>query len=241
MTRRLIAEDVPVAWETVTKPAGGTRRLAHLHPTDAREYRRLVAAVLPTIERRLDRSVMANRAGPPPGPSLLAPWRPARLRWDRALQRALSSRRPPHALVTDVRDCYGSITSGAVVASLRRMGCAGRMVTELDDFLRSLAARGVRGLPVGPEPSAPLANAVLSFADVALRGLSVRHVRWVDDFVVFGADIRTLRRAEDALRRSVGEWGLTLHDGKTVLADAVDVAAWANHARASLADGRSVA
>jgi hypothetical protein len=241
MSRRRIVRELPVHWDTVAKAGGGARRLVRLHAEDARQYRRLVAALLPTIERRLDGSVVANRAGSPGRHSLLEPWGPARVRWDRAIRRALSSTRPPHVLLADVRDCYGSIASDAVVASLLRFGCPGHAVAELGEFLRSLDERGVRGLPVGPEPSAPLANAVLRVADVTLRDLPVRHLRWVDDFAVFGADVRALRRAEDALRRALGEWGLLLHDGKTVLADGSELMACGERLRASPAAGRSVA
>jgi hypothetical protein len=77
----------------------------------------------------------------------------------------------------------------------------------------------VRGLPIGPEPSAVLANAVLAEMDGAIRRAGARHLRWVDDVFLWGtrADVRrALGALDDALSRA----GLALHPEKTrVLAD----------------------
>ncbi len=47
-------------------------------------------------------------------------------------------------------------------------------------------------------PSAVLANAVLGELDRAVRSTGARHVRWVDDVVLWGARAE-VRRALDAL------------------------------------------
>jgi Reverse transcriptase (RNA-dependent DNA polymerase) len=72
----------------------------------------------------------------------------------------------------------------------------------------------VRGLPIGPDPSAVLANAVLSEMDRAIRSTGARHLRWVDDIFLWGsgADVRHgLRALEDVAARM----GLALHPEKT--------------------------
>jgi hypothetical protein len=74
-------------------------------------------------------------------------------------------------------------------------------------------------LPVGPEPSAVLANLVLAGADRTLREAGAPHIRWVDDFVVFTAGRAQSIRALDALRRSLGESGLELSEPKTKILD----------------------
>jgi sugar phosphate isomerase/epimerase len=124
--------------------------------------------------------------------------------------------------VTDMRDCFGSITSEAIVARLLRIGAPPAAAVELGAVLRGFAEVGVRGLPVGPAPSAILANAVLAALDEVLRARGLPHVRWVDDVVFAAPDARTARAAIGALRRVAGDLGLTLHDGKTVVLDDPD-------------------
>jgi hypothetical protein len=91
--------------------------------------------------------------------------------------------------------------------------------------LRRFRDLGVRGLPVGPEPSAILANAVLVRLDDAIRGSGVRHLRWVDDVVLWGT-AEDVRSALYALRAVAGTVGLELHGDKTrILVDRDEAAA----------------
>ena len=53
--------------------------------------------------------------------------------------------------------------------------------------LARLGQTGVRGLPVGPDPSAWMAEAVLAIADERARLAGTAPIRWVDD-VVFAGD-----------------------------------------------------
>ncbi len=110
--------------------------------------------------------------------------------------------------VADVRDCYASISPETVDALI------GPEAAHAVAFLRRLQERGVPGLPIGPGPSAVLANAVLAELDRAIRGTSARHVRWVDDVVLWGARAN-VRRALVALDEVTARMGLSLHDGKT--------------------------
>jgi len=110
-------------------------------------------------------------------------------------------------IVSDVRDCYPSVGERALEA----IGCS----RELGSFLRALADAGVRGLPVGPDPSAILANGVLAHADRLAAAAGCRPIRWVDDVVFAAAGPGGAIRAFDAWRRGLAELGLEAHDGKT--------------------------
>ena len=110
--------------------------------------------------------------------------------------------------VVDVRDCYGSIAPETIAALL------GPEAAPAVAVLRHLRDEGVRGLPVGPEPSAILANAVLSAMDEAIRATGARHRRWVDDVIVWGT-LDEVRRARATLDGAVARVGLALHDRKT--------------------------
>ena len=118
---------------------------------------------------------------------------------------------PPRGsiILSDVRDCYASIDA-------RALGHVGIDDPDLLGFLRGLGDAGVRGLPVGPPPSAIIANAVLGFADRAVVEAAAVPIRWVDDVVLVGRDRLGAERAFDAWRRALASLGLEAHDGKTV-------------------------
>ena len=158
--------------------------------------------------------MFAIRTRPAPGGWRLAPWRPARAAWRKALRRVtIEAKRGTTFAVADVHDCYGSISPETIAALL------GPEAARAVDFLRRFHERGVRGLPIGPDASAVLANAVLSELDRAIRNTGARHLRWVDDVVLWGSrgDVRhALRALDDAAARM----SLALHPEKTrVLAD----------------------
>jgi hypothetical protein len=209
-------------FEPIAKPGGGVRWLTRLDPAGEVAYRAAVAPLAGRIERSLGPRVFASRTrSAPRGPSI-APWRPARRRWRRALLAA--AERPPSTTafaVADVRDCYGSIAPATLA---RVLGPEARHAVRL---LRMLQEAGVRGLPIGPEPSVVLANAVLSCLDRSLIASGVHHVRWVDDLVLWGRPAR-IARALAALRHDAASLGLELHDRKTrVLADGEELRALA--------------
>jgi hypothetical protein len=199
----------PPRAETISKPGGGTRRLIRLDPVDADTYRRLVARVAPAIERSLGSRVIANRVIGPP--LRLEDWRTAHRRWRRAGGCGAGFR-----LRLDVADCYGSIRPHTVTAELASLGVESEALSR---FLHELAEHGVAGLPVGPEPSAVLANAVLHRLDVAIASSEVPHVRWVDDIIVVADGRRRVRRTLDAARRSLDELGLRPNAEKTLVED----------------------
>ena len=198
----------------IPKAGGGMRWLTRLDPAGEAAYRRAVRPVAGRIERSLGPEVLALRARPSADGWRLRPRRPARDTWRTALRAAVDRATPGIVFaVVDVRDCYGSITP-EILATLLGPSAAPAVAV-----LRRLREEGVRGLPVGPEPSAILANAVLRELDGALRAAGVDNVRWVDDAVLWGRG-DDVRRALDAIRRAGAGVGLELHERKTrVLAE----------------------
>jgi hypothetical protein len=75
----------------------------------------------------------------------------------------------------------------------------------------------VRGLPVGPAPSAFLADVVLSGLDRGLHEAGARHLRWVDDFLVAVDSLLEGRAVLDLLNREAELRGLTLNPRKTAI------------------------
>jgi hypothetical protein len=211
-----------VRFESAPKSSGGVRRLTRLDPAGDAAYRRAVARVAGRIERMLGPEVIAIRARPAPDGWRLVSWGRARRRWRREVLAAVRNARSGTTFaVADVRDCYGSISPRLFAETL------GPHAAPVVEELRRLRDAGVRGLPIGPEPSAILANAILMTLDRAVRGSGVRHLRWVDDFVLWGGRGDVLR-ALDALEDAAARHGLALHEGKTrLLADREELRAFA--------------
>lgn len=189
-----------------------------LHPALAARYTALVSAVALRVEEELSPSVAANRvavASVDPPRLVLRSFRGERVAFGRRLVRL--ARRTPCLLFADVRDCYRSIAPGVVGSSLRALGCDGSSVDAIVAFLRALRELGVEGLPVGPDPSAVLANAVLAEVDRALERLGPPHMRWVDDLVVGVDGSKGAATVLEVAREALDRVGLRLNDAKTRL------------------------
>jgi hypothetical protein len=199
-------------------PGGPVREVTVLHPALDARYTALVSAVAPRIEGELSRSVAANRvavASVDPPRLTLRSFRDERVAFGRRLARL--ARRSRCLLFTDVRECYRSIEPDVVASSLRALGCDEASAGAVARFLQALRDRGLEGLPVGPDPSAVLANAVLAEVDRALERLGAPHLRWVDDLVVGVEGSQRATTVLEVAREALGRVGLHLNDTKTRL------------------------
>jgi hypothetical protein len=199
-------------------PGRRVREVTVLHPALAARYTALVSAVALRVEGELSPSVAANRvavASVDPPRLVLRSFRGERVAFGRRLARL--ARRSPCLLFADVRECYRSIAPGVVGSSLRALGCDGSSVDAIVAFLRALQELGVEGLPVGPDPSAVLANAVLAEVDRALERLGPPHMRWVDDLVVGVDGSSGAATVLEVAREALDRVGLRLNDAKTRL------------------------
>ena len=211
--------DDAIRFELVSKSCGGSRSLIHLGDHDRRRYEAAVASVIPAIERALTRGAVANRARLAPLGIELEPWRLARRRYVRSL-RAASKGPSRAAFVGDVRDCYGSITPATVERALHVAGASSGHVERVAALLHNFELRGVRGLPIGPPPSAVLANAVLAPVDDALgEAADGPAYRWVDDVVVFTRNAAAGRRTAAAFDRALEALGLSANAQKCTIVD----------------------
>ncbi len=197
--------------------AGRVRVLTMLGPAEREEYLALVVPAVPAIESALSDRVLAHRvarcAVDPPA-LRLRPWRTERrafASWLRDLTAAAST-----IAIADVRRCYASISPATVARILGDLGVDS--AREVGGFLGRLEHAGGRGLPVGPEASAVLANAVLARADETLRSAGVDHLRWVDDVVIAADGPTEARRAIGVLADAVAALGLRLNEAKTRIA-----------------------
>jgi hypothetical protein len=232
--------DETIRSEVVAKPGGGTRLLTRLGERDRWRFDRSVAAVVPAVERGLEVGVMANRARARPQGVELQPWASARRRFQREVALAAGSSRA--AFVGDVLECYSSIRAAAVGRALADLGVPHDDVARVCDVLHSFEERGIPGLPVGPVPSAVLANAVLAPVDRAMREAAGGPVfRWVDDVVAFTSGRVGAERTAGAFHRALEDLGLVAHPLKCRLTlDAAEAVAGASAASGARGGGRGM-
>lgn len=203
---------------------GVDRTLTVLDPQTRDRYTSLVAQATERIESQLSPNVLANRVATwstDPPELRLRPWRAERRAFAGRLL-GLAERRALLAFV-DVERCYASISARTVGRALLDARVDG--AEEIRRFLGELEHAGGRGLPVGPAPSAVLANAVLTTVDRALERAGIEHIRWVDDVV---CSVRDPNGALAVIRNALAQIGLRLNERKTrfvrdVSADALDV------------------
>jgi hypothetical protein len=202
---------VPAARFVRVRHAGTERRFVLLDVRTRERYVELVARSAAAIEELLSPAVMANRVASwsvRPPELTLRPWRLER-RLFAARLAGLALRRGPVAFA-DVRRCYASMSPVIVGEALRGAGIP--TACEVEGFLSGLERVGVEGLPVGPDASAVLANAVLAQVDRALREAGVEHLRWVDDVVLAGVDTAA---ALSVFRTALACIGLRANETKT--------------------------
>jgi hypothetical protein len=190
------------------------RRLTVLGPTAAAEYAAAVGAVALPVELALGGDVHGGRVA---GfdPLTIEPWREARARHRRLALDAAPGK--VVALRVDVADCYRSIVPRVVGRELSRLDASPGDVARVLRFLDRTAAAGISGLPVGPDPSVVLANAVLRSLDLA-AGERVRCLRWYDDLLLLAPTLGDALAAEVAVAEAAATIGLRLQPGKRRLA-----------------------
>ncbi len=186
--------------ERWTSSSGRRRWLTRLDPQEARAYAAAVRLAIPRLEAG------PRSFGAPTGPG--RSWPTAWLAWQRTV--ATESSRAGLVIVNDVAACYPSIRTAAIRMAARWAG------GEPEPLIAQLARfrdAGVRGIPVGPAPSAWVGEAILSIADERARRAGILPIRWVDD-VVFAGDRDAVRRASEAWTRALSEVGLRENESK---------------------------
>ncbi len=101
-----------------------------------------------------------------------------------------------YVLLADIADFYNQIAVHRIPNGLEDAGVTTERAKNFENFLLRLNASQSQGIPVGPLPSAIVAELCMNDADTLLLKKGAPHVRFVDDFRVFcktrGEAIQTL-------------------------------------------------
>lgn len=187
---RRLRGDGPLSFGSVSwpKPQGGFRSLAVLDPIDEISMRVAVTPIVHKIDRSLHRSVYSgNLQKGGPGWHFRRPngvWKRLRKDLTNSIQEAPFS----SLLRTDVSSFYPSISSSIHADLATRFDSKGKFLPLLDPFFETWREEGLVGLPIGPEISLLLANAVLAPLDKMIDGLGYIFARYTDDVFVLNVD-----------------------------------------------------
>lgn len=170
----------------VPKPEGAFRVVMRLDPIDALLYTAAVYECAPIVETaRARREVAcAYRIDPAPDGRLFA----VESAWDAFTAESvkfMSRKSIKYVVTADISDFYSQIGHHRVTNALEAAGVASVRAQSIERILSGWSALQSRGVPVGPQASIVLAEAVLMDVDAYLANHSYRHVRFVDDFRIF--------------------------------------------------------
>lgn len=167
------------------KPSGGFRRMTRLDPIADLGYRGLVGRTVAPIEGALSGAVFNSRSVIVRTSWCSVPWRDAHKRY-RAVLREARQDGPEGEAHLDVKDHYGSVQAETLRHCLHSADAPPGAISDLLEALDQLqSVPGMpRGLPVGPEASAPLGTMALLPLDRVLTSSGFEFYRWADDVVV---------------------------------------------------------
>lgn len=228
---RRVAEDRvpgPAASFPLPKPGKGElRRMAYLHPLDELQMRLLVDNLLTTAPHHFQRHSFGARLSVAPPGWVIEPSKQAweRLRWEAS--RLIASGRYATMIKCDIRSCYPSITADVVEQALLDQGFDSRDITSLVHLLRELPLVGApKGLPIGPEASAVIADLVLDAVDQAFAESEFAHLRYSDDSFIFVPNGASPDAAHETYRQALGAIGLQPNSEKRSEHPVEDGSAW---------------
>lgn len=188
------------------KPRGGYRIVHQLEPLDALIYTALAYGVATSVEEArepeesrvacsyrielADGSFFATGSG-----------------FDKYREQCESlASHYPFVLSTDINDFYNQLYLHRLNNALEHAGVRpARIAGVIERFLNRLNSKASQGVPVGPAASIIMAEASLIDVDQFIRNKGFRHVRYVDDFRIFGD-------SEQALDSLLGELTLYLYE-----------------------------
>jgi hypothetical protein len=207
----------PVSLVMSSKASGTSRPFVRTSPRDILLYQALVDRLAGDIESALPSrdTVFAYRQALKSQPNAFADT-PSRTAYHERIGLILEDPfGPTYSLTTDIAGYYFHVNIDELERLMLTISTQVDVVSDLVSLLRGWQMLGVRGLPQGLRPSAPLGNLFLLPLDRLLLEQGVNYVRWMDDLVIGTAGFHEARRIQDEVERLLYERGLTLASDKT--------------------------
>jgi hypothetical protein len=202
---------------------GKLRAIVCADPFDEAIYRAAVGDIAGIVDLRLGEEVRSYRLR-----RFLPTWELRNYKYGDAERRSrargfVASPEFAGLAKVDGREYHGSIRLDVLGEVLRsELECPPDSVDVLLGLLYEWQETwGVRGMPVGPEASGILGNAMLFPLDRALREMGVSFSRFTDDVHVFLGPNDDWDLIHEVIVDAVGELGLTLNEDKTKVATSV--------------------
>lgn len=114
------------------------------------------------------------------------------------VEKTMGRHKPKYYLQMDVRHFFASIDPEVLIEALRKKIKDRKMLSFLEKLIKS-----TKGLPLGYYTSQWFANFLLTDLDNLISGSEgvKRHVRYMDDVVVFGKNKRALKKVKDLTKK----------------------------------------
>lgn len=204
-----------------SKKGGLARTFSRISATDLVLYQALVDALAADIEAALPKRdcVFHSRQSLAATDDAYA-GTPGRRAYGDAARRLLSDEGfldDRYAIEGDIAGYYAAIDLTELERILLEISDKPLIVRDLGALLRGWQNLGVRGLPQGVQPSAPLGNLYLRPLDAALAAHGAQFVRWMDDFIATTESYSDARKLLDELEGTLYPIGLSLAPAKTTL------------------------
>jgi hypothetical protein len=199
-----------------SKKSGTVRPFVRVRPRDLILYQALVDQLAPAIESALPprRLVGAYRQVLTAGDEAFY-GRPTNDEFRVAVRDAVAESGASYVLESDVSGFFLGIRLGRLRDALLAVADHADFVYDLTEMLSQWQQSGVRGLPQGVRPSAPLGNFYLASLDAAMGEHAVPFFRWMDDMWAICDSYSEARRIQDRIERHLYGLGLTLNGEKT--------------------------
>lgn len=123
----------------------------------------------------------------------------------------------------DVRRFFPSVTADVLVRFLNRCRCPRASITTVERLLHDWQRYfDLEGLPIGPDGSRLLANALLLPVDHAITATGAELRRWLDDMFIFAFELVKCDAAVEAASVELAKLGLAFSPSKSIRFDDVE-------------------
>ena len=126
------------------------------------------------------------------------------------------AKRNKYILKTDISDFYNQIYLHRVENIIETCTKDSKLAKELEKFLSNINTNTSKGIPIGPQVSAILGEAIMIDIDEFIIDMGIEHTRYVDDILLFSNDRFILQNVLDNLTKYLfNNHRLSINNSKT--------------------------